>query len=251
MEEEELEQFDPQHFDVLPHDIREIEQCIEYANDYLQLETSRSLPKWQNQIQSSSHLDLLHFSQLSVDIPKGSFFYPSSGNDFHLPIEVFSNYVNEFHFADALNRNYGQNKHLKRNMITKEIPWIGRIAMGETSQSQKAINKSHAIFHRKDGLLTLLEDIDDLTIFFYRGDSRGEGGSGQLWQGPVLLDYVLLRIQDGGLLCADDSNGFGSLFSELRESIHVNYRHLTLRRLDNNNLDTLSDLKFWQVSKNR
>lgn len=247
--EEELEPFDPEHFDVLPKDIREIENCIAYANDYLQLETLRSLPNWKNQIQESSLLDLSHFSQLSVDIPTGSFFYPCSGNDFNLPIEVFSSCVNEFHFADALNRNYGQNKELKPRMINKEIPWIGSVAIGETSQSKKVIDGSRAIFHRKDGLLTLVEDIVDLTIFFYRGDSGGEGGSNQLWQGPVLLDYVLMRIQDGGLFCADESNGFGPLFSQQRNSNQVDYRNVTLRRLSTENLSALSNVKIWQVTK--
>jgi hypothetical protein len=248
MEENEI--FDPQDFDVLPNDIREIDCCIEYANKCLQTATSRSLPKWPTQVSDSSPSDLSYFPQLSVDVPKGSFFYPCSGNDFNLPIEVFSNYANEFHFADAFSRDYGKNKSLRPEVITTDIPWIGKIALGGYSQSKKEIDDAQVIFHRKDGLITLLEDIVDLTIFFYRGDSSGEGGSGQLWQGPVLLDYVLMRIQSGGLLCTDDSNGFGSLFNELRSMHQVDYRNVCLRRLDTKNLRTLNNLKIWQVTKN-
>lgn len=245
---EEFEPFDPQHFDVLPHDIEEIDLCIKYANSVLNTEASRSFRKWRDQIQVSSLIDLSHFSPLSIDIPAGSLFYPCSGNDFNLPIEVFSNCVSEFHFADAFSRSYGHN-NLVKNVVCKEVPWVGRIALGETSQFKKVIDKSKAIFHCKDGLLTLLDDIVDLSIFFYRGDSTGEGGSNQLWQGPVLLDYVLMRIQDGGLLCADDSNGFGPLFNELRKSKKVDYRNVKIQRLDTENLSSLSNMKIWQVTK--
>ncbi len=248
MEEDEL--FDPKDLDVLPHDILDIDRCIEYANNYLQIATSRSLFNWSDPILTSSPSDFSYFSDLSINVPRGRFFYPCSGNDFNLPIKIFSNFVNEFHFADVFNRNYGKNKSSKPEVITSEIPWIGKIELGEYSQCKKEIDGMQAIFHRKDGLITLIEDIVDLTIFFYRGDSSGEGGSAQLWQGPVLLDYVLMRIQSGGLLCTDDSNGFGSLFNELRNAHQVDYRNMTLRRLDTKNLKALNNLKIWQVTKN-
>lgn len=39
-----------------------------------------------------------------------------------------------------------------------------------------------------------------------RGDSIGEGGSGQWWLGPKLFNFVLEKLLDGGLIITDGSN---------------------------------------------
>ena len=76
------------------------------------------------------------------------------------------------------------------------------------------------MLHSKDGLLTLVEDIRSLSIFFYRGDSDGEGGSGQRATGngqratgngqrvlgPVVFHCVLAGLLDDGMICTDGSN---------------------------------------------
>ncbi len=45
-----------------------------------------------------------------------------------------------------------------------------------------------------------------LGIFFYRGDSLGEGGSGNLWLIPDHLDEVCDKLINGGLIVTDGSN---------------------------------------------
>ncbi len=43
-------------------------------------------------------------------------------------------------------------------------------------------------------------------VFFYRGDSQGEGGSGFYWLSNRYLSEVLQSIEDGGFLVTDGSN---------------------------------------------
>ena len=65
--------------------------------------------------------------------------------------------------------------------------------------------------HHKDGLLTLLDDLGPISVFFYRGDSAGEGGSNQQWLMPVLFDLVVSRLAEGGVILTDGSNGGGAI----------------------------------------
>jgi hypothetical protein len=46
-----------------------------------------------------------------------------------------------------------------------------------------------------------------LSVFFYRGDSAGEGGSGIRWLSPKLEAAVLQRLTPGGLFVSDGSDG--------------------------------------------
>ncbi len=46
-----------------------------------------------------------------------------------------------------------------------------------------------------------------LSVFFYRGDSAGEGGSGIRWLSPKLEAAVLQRLKPGGLFVSDGSDG--------------------------------------------
>jgi hypothetical protein len=46
-----------------------------------------------------------------------------------------------------------------------------------------------------------------LSVFFYRGDSAGEGGSGIRWLSPRLESAVLRRLKPGGLFVSDGSDG--------------------------------------------
>ena len=53
--------------------------------------------------------------------------------------------------------------------------------------------------------------INQMGVFFYRGDSGGEGGSGTLWltvrrKATNLMAEVLQRMLDGGLIVTDGSN---------------------------------------------
>ena len=66
-------------------------------------------------------------------------------------------------------------------------------------------SKTEVICHRNDAVITLTS-LDKLSVFFYRGDSIGESGSGQWWLGPKLFNFMLDKLLDGGLIITDGSN---------------------------------------------
>lgn len=66
-------------------------------------------------------------------------------------------------------------------------------------------SKTEVICHYNDGVIAV-SSLDKLSVFFYRGDSIGEGGSGQWWLGPKLFNFVLDKLIDGGLIITDGSN---------------------------------------------
>ncbi|MCX7393869.1 MAG: hypothetical protein NTW75_07045 [Planctomycetales bacterium] len=63
--------------------------------------------------------------------------------------------------------------------------------------------------HRRRGFGTsaLDQEIASIGVFYYRGDSMGEGGSGDCWLCRPLLQLVLSKLVSGGLLVTDGSQG--------------------------------------------
>src|SRR4051794_18227136 len=59
------------------------------------------------------------------------------------------------------------------------------------------------------------KEISSLGVFFYRGDSEGEGGSGFHWLRRQNLKVVLNKLISGGLLVTDGSNGGSRRYREL------------------------------------
>jgi hypothetical protein len=52
----------------------------------------------------------------------------------------------------------------------------------------------------------LLQRFGNISVFFYRNDSQGEGGSDIHWLEQPLLDLILYKLVDGGLILHDGSN---------------------------------------------
>jgi len=155
-------------------------------------------------------------------------FYPCSGRDFLVPIEIFSPYVTDFWFVDC---NYfllgkpadKQQPVLDRNrqyeLLSKNIEgppaWpsserdITPCILTETYRHLKT-NRIIRV-HRRRGYgysaLRFEKRMGKLGVFFYRGDSEGEGGSGNHWLRQEHLDEVFAKLIDGGLLVLDGSNG--------------------------------------------
>lgn len=250
MEEEENEDFDPKANNQSPRDISEIDMCIAYARSQLLAKTGKRIPEWRSTTKFQPVRNI-KFSNLSIEIPIGCLFYPCAGDDLEFPINFFAGHVEEFHFADSFSRNYGIPNAAKRQQLIdhEPIPWIGRVIDRPGKLIRKDINGNRVVMHNKDGLLTFLENLPTISVFFYRGDSCGEGGSGQLWQGPVLLDLVLSRVMEGGLVCTDESNGSGPLYNNLRNLSQFAYRNLTLKRLGENLAGKNGAIAVWQIVK--
>lgn len=63
--------------------------------------------------------------------------------------------------------------------------------------------------HRQDGLIKFME-LDKIAVFFLRGDSMGEGGSGQEWFKPNIFDLIIDKLLDGGFIVTDGSGYYGN-----------------------------------------
>lgn len=59
--------------------------------------------------------------------------------------------------------------------------------------------------HVQDGLVTFMQ-LDKIAVFLLRGDSEGEGGSGQRWFQDSILELILKKLVDGGLIVTDGSS---------------------------------------------
>jgi hypothetical protein len=170
----------------------------------------------------------------------GTLFYPCSGPDLLVPIEVFAPYIQQFWFAD---RQYfvgnrprrpvppvlegkqayqllGQPEIWRAPSVQREawseerqrkFPW--RVPWVQSERYRCLESGKELIIHRRSGYAAaaLRHQIESMSVFFYRGDSYGERGSGTFWlQGyskkRPLLEEVLQKLVPGGLLVTDGSN---------------------------------------------
>jgi hypothetical protein len=240
-------------------------------------------------------------------ISNSKLFYPCSGNDLQTPIKLFSPYVTDFWFVD---RGYFSRGHssIKNDgldapadkqrpvlegdgqyrLLNTEIDgppnWHSRdvdITPCILSETYRHIQTNREVtIHRRRGYgfsaLRKEKGIDKLGVFFYRGDSAGEGGSGNLWLKPDHLDEVCNKLFDGGLIVSDGSDGTmyyrnGGIYKELWKYRQRNYNPKKLSKCPEElikNMKSFTDIKgrrfscigyagrkyaptmIWQVHKN-
>jgi hypothetical protein len=159
-------------------------------------------------------------------------FYPCSGADLWTPITLFAPLVAQLHFADvgyfrAGHQNTrtfgldtpveeaapiaapsGQWAFAERKILPRIRGWRSEDARALQEQyrltdSGRSFDVIRSNAHCEDALE---QPERPLGVFFYRGDSLGEGGSGILWNGFVLFETILDRLVDGGLFVTDGSN---------------------------------------------
>ena len=171
----------------------------EDASEELAKHTGLRLPPFGHRMQNVGNVNC---PRVGVDIPIGNLFYPCCGDDTSLPIELFGDCVESCVFADP--RQDGELVYVRGGQQRKGIGAIRVIKQSRLRPPRR--RTQNAVEFIKDGVLCFLADVRALSVFFYRGDSTGEGGSDQHWLGPVLFNAVLSRLQPGGLIVTDGSN---------------------------------------------
>lgn len=187
-------------------------------------------------------------------IQGSTLFYPCSGNDWLLPIKLFTPYCNEFWFVDT---GYFRTKPpeeirpacldcngytlLDKQVHYPDMPpehWKDDHRYGfqpppiltETYLHRRTGREIRVNRHRRRGPSALRKQIEQLGVFFYRGDSEGEGGSGTHWltvrewhrrrgrRRSWLVHEMLDKLIDGGLLVTDGGMCLGehNPYRELR-----------------------------------
>jgi hypothetical protein len=171
-------------------------------------------------------------------------FYPCSGDDLRAPIDLFAPAIRDFWFVDIGYFVHGRSAHRARRVLAADQRYMLRsveVTGPETPEMEvRADERTGKAYewlepgglterylhwtsdqlvsvHRRRGFgpSALRKEIGNLGVFFYRGDSLGEGGSGTLWlsvhhSNVHLIEEVLAKLVDGGLIVTDGSNCHGS-----------------------------------------
>jgi hypothetical protein len=154
-------------------------------------------------------------------------FYPSAGKDFLAPIEMFLSWVEHFWFVDI---NYGGEPLLAGKPEYHLLDLRSEPVTGLTIKKKEPfeVRMFHEIYERREDKrrftlhqckgfgynafrASLKCEGQALSIFFYRGDSGGDGGSNFLWLQEDRLKNVLEVLEDGGLIVSDGSNAIRQL----------------------------------------
>ncbi len=182
---------------------------------------------------------------------KRALFYPCAGGDIDTPFTAFNAIIDEFWFVDV---NYNVLRLPKlRWSRTDDIETINWNLNGSncqvTTQRFKSprFNKTISLnFVTGDGKLAfdiLFADTSgerELSVFFHRGDSQGEGGSNVYWlhnsdiegNQSGLLNHVLAKMEFPAILCTDGSNAISELRTHFDERTPTRDTHLILPILE-------------------
>lgn len=183
-------------------------------------------------------------SRLVFNLTPGALFYPSCGRDSFEPIRMFIDSVTEFHFVDyhripplplILREN--------RTMIQGTGLEIERRVQSEPSQEHSEGHHNFVMYsaneekrfqetweytiggnrrsveilrHHCDNL-EAFDLVKNISVFFYRGDSVGEGGSGQMWMGIELFPKIVEKLNQRAIIVTDGANH--DLYLEKNKSI--------------------------------
>lgn len=161
-------------------------------------------------------------------------FYPCSGNDLEVPVRLFSPHVTDFWFVDRgyFTPGHQDTKGYGLDRPADEVePILGKNADYQLLRADIE-GMPHWNLHNRDiepciltetyrhlpsgktikvrrrrgyGFSAFRNDIRQIGVFFYRGDSGGEGGSGNLWLKPDHIDEICAKLINGGLLVTDGS----------------------------------------------
>ncbi len=184
----------------------------------------------------TEHLDTAILEHLTDQ----TLFYPCSGTDWATPLNLFAPYITDFWFVD---RNYFLYDHYLSDWMLEQFDYMRRADQQKPvlEKDQRytlldiniqgppgwnprhyditpciltetyrhlATGRSIRVHRRRGyGYSAIAKEIDRLGVFFYRGDSQGEGGSGNIWLRSSNLERALCKLIDGGLVVSDGSDG--------------------------------------------
>jgi hypothetical protein len=163
-------------------------------------------------------------------------FYPCSGNDLITPIRLFSPYVTDFWFVDRgyFSAGHQDTRDYRLDLPASQHPPLlhddphyrlrnTKITGPENApRSQSDIvpcvltetythlpsGRTIRIHKRRGyGFSAFRDEMRSIGVFFYRGDSAGEGGSGNLWLKKEHVHEVCSKLIDNGLMVLDGSDG--------------------------------------------
>ncbi len=140
---------------------------------------------------------------------KSALFYPSAGTDFLTPILLGLPYCTQFYFFERSHQN-GDLPQIEN--ILRKIKGFGNPAtkpqwqsLGDRDYIDFKFNDIPRRLHwvHSDNMEMLKEDVE-LRFYFHRGDSWGEGGSGQEWDSKLLPELLRLIVPTSSCIYLTD-----------------------------------------------
>jgi len=166
-----------------------------------------------------------------VPSPRAALFYPSAGNDVLTPLLLGLPFCREFFFYDCSCRTprvrsprlngWKQMLHEVFNVPLDDIACNAGGDSGEEATARFVFDGAQRTLHLVscDNRDFLGRDVD-LAFYFHRGDSIGEGGSGQAWDSRYLAD--LGQLVPGEKVCQFLTDGEpGGLHSGLGSELQI------------------------------
>jgi len=158
-------------------------------------------------------------------------YYPSAGDDYKEPLDIFMPVIGEFWFVDItyFTRQSANNvPPLLSNSASVEFesfesagPPIASVesrvdVRGMSYPFLEPCTRSEFYVHRKtNSRITVnrrrgfgqrsISLVPDIGVFFHRGDSPGESGSNVRWLSNRWVGEILSRLREGGLIVTDGS----------------------------------------------
>lgn len=185
--------------------------------------------------------------ELMKSVEGTTLFYPCSGNDFIAPLQLFSPFVSEFWFVDSTYFTNGDRADRAKVVFSeeseyeltekpivlgsptfrtetrtdpktgKQYPHIEPCVLTETYR-HRPTGKTVTVHRRRGcGKIAFEREITSVGVFYYRGDSGSEGGSGTHWLWRKQFKHVLSKLISGGLVVTDGSEHTPRADSEYRE----------------------------------
>ena len=204
-----------------------------------------------------------------------SLFYPCAGFDIATPLGAFTAVVDCFWFVD-INEYSRRIPHVpfpKWKLLEERDTEMANVTLSVKTRIYRPAEFNRTVevnFVTGDGETTFdtlfchEDSTNGLTVFFHRGDSRGEGGSDVFWLNTMtgegekceLLEKILRTLAAPGVIVTDGSNAiqqFAAYFRKLDalqdphkllKSFRINGRSLTpIGTLDVRNGQTI----VWQA----
>jgi hypothetical protein len=166
-------------------------------------------------------------------IEGSSLFYPCSGKDTLGALKLFSPYITDFWYTDIYYFGMCRGDRTPTPGDSRQYKFISREIKGperaEMTTKYDEVKKEYyrdiepcvvtekylhipsgriITFNLKRGFgeYTLRNFDKKLGVFYYRGDSGGEGGSGITWLDSKRIKLICSKLMDGGLIVTDGSN---------------------------------------------
>jgi hypothetical protein len=133
---------------------------------------------------------------------KSSLFYPSAGTDFLTPILLGLPYCTQFYFIERSQQNPPPISSVLRGI--KDMRILTNPPHWKLAEDRHYLDFEFNGIPRRlhwvhtDNVVFLQENVE-LAFYFHRGDSWGEGGSGQQWDSELLPE--LLKMIPKGSYC--------------------------------------------------